>query len=131
MLGTDSQSVARTLGLTESSDSLPERCPVTAVGALIDAVGDKALLARSLSPRVLRRRTGCLAPIDSNRLYRATSAWLMALYVFGSRAKALRFCSGPHAMLRGATPLETAAGGEAGLEEVQALLGRLYYGTGG
>lgn len=130
MLGTDPQSVALTLGLSKSPDRLPERCPVTAVGRLVDAVGDKGRLARALPQRVLRRRTGALTPADSSRLYRSTAAWIMALQVFGCREKALRFCFGPHAMLRGATPIETAAQEEAGLEEVRGVLGRLYYGTG-
>lgn len=130
LLGSDSQSVALTLGLSEHADRLPERCPVTAVGWLVDAVGDKGLLARALSQRALRRRTGALTPADSSRLYRATAAWIMAVQVFGCREKALQFCARPHAMLRGATPIEAAAEEEAGLEEVRGVLGRLYYGTG-
>lgn len=129
-LGDDSQSVARALGLSESRGGLPERCPVTAVRSLVSTVGDKNLVARALSPRVVRRRTGSLSPADSSGIYRVAAVWVMAFKVFGRRDKTLRFLSEAHFMLRDATPIEAAAASEVGFDEVQDLLGRLHYSTG-
>jgi uncharacterized protein (DUF2384 family) len=62
-------------------------------------------------------------------MYRAASAWLMADRVFADVGKAQRFLNSPHPYLSGRSPIVVSRADEAGLQSVEELLGRLYFGT--
>ena len=129
MIQPDAADIAELLGLPESAAGPPSCCPVSSLKALMITVDDCDLLTQALSPTTLRRRKGHLDEEESQRLYRVARAWLMARRVFGNESRACQFLSGPHTMLAGETPIVRAAAGAAGIENVEQLLGRLYYGS--
>ena len=96
------------------------------------------LTARELSemlhiaPRTMarRKREGRLQADESDRLYRIATLVERAEEVLEGREAALRWLKSPKPALAGASPLEFADT-EVGIQEVEALLGRLEYGVFG
>lgn len=129
MLRPEPEEIAKLLALPGSPAGLPAACPVAAVRALADAVGDRALLAQALPPALLGRRTGFLDPVHSCRLYRVAAVWLMTARVFVDQGKSRSFLLHPHPLLGGEFPARQAASDEAGVEAVEQVLGRLYHGS--
>ena len=76
-----------------------------------------------------RQRVRDFGAVETQSIYRVSAAWLMAVEVFGDPEKARWFLTRPHALLGGRVPIEMAITGEADLQALRALLGRLYYGT--
>lgn len=128
-LPANTSEIADLLGLPASPDGLPEACPASSVRVLIEAVGDRDLVARALPATVMRRRAGELDRADSERVYRIAAIWLMCHRVFGDDDTARRWLGKPHVMLSGSVPIECAAASAAGLEDAEGVLGRLYYGS--
>ena len=129
MIQPETAEIAELLGLPESAAGLSARCPISSIQELLVAVDDRDLLTRGLSLTMLRRRKGCFDENESQRLYRVARAWLMVLRIFGNENKARRFLARPHAMLDGEVAIERAASSVAGIEELEQVLGRLYYGS--
>jgi putative toxin-antitoxin system antitoxin component (TIGR02293 family) len=131
MLRPEYSSIGRLLDISGAADQLPVRCPTRAGYRLVDILGVKEgqLAECGLSLLSPRRRRGDLTAAETQRLYRAAAAWLMAMRVFDDSDKAQRFIASPSVILKGRAPLEVASEGENGLQAVEGLLGRLYYGT--
>lgn len=85
----------------------------------------------AISHRTLTRRQseGRLQPDESDRLWRASAIFDMAVDLFeGDIVAARQWLQTPQAGLAGETPLEIAST-EVGAREVENLIGRLEYGV--
>ena len=129
MIQPDAADIAELLGLPESATELPSCCPFSAIQALKIAVNDCDLLARGLPARMLCRQKGQFDEGESQRLYRIARAWLVARRVFKDDDRARRFLDRPHHMLNGERPIQKAADSSSGIQNLEELLGRLYYGS--
>lgn len=85
----------------------------------------------SIQPSTMARRkqVGRLQPDESDRVWRASEIFDMAVDLFeGDTAAARRWLQTPQPGLGGEVPLELASTG-AGAREVENLIGRLEYGV--
>jgi putative toxin-antitoxin system antitoxin component (TIGR02293 family) len=85
--------------------------------------------ALDLSRRSLqrRRRSGRLAPYESDRLYRLARIVALANEYLGDHERAMRWLKRPNRALGGAAPV-TAIDTEPGARQVENILGRIAYG---
>jgi len=85
--------------------------------------------ALDLSPRSLQRRrlSGKLARYESDRLYRLARLVAIATEYLGDSERAKRWLRRPNRALGGLDPL-SAVDTEAGVRQVENLLGRIAYG---
>jgi len=85
--------------------------------------------ALDLSPRSLQRRrlSGKLARYESDRLYRLARLVTIATEYLGNSERAKRWLRRPNRALGGLEPL-SAVDTEAGVRQVENLLGRIAYG---
>jgi putative toxin-antitoxin system antitoxin component (TIGR02293 family) len=84
--------------------------------------------ALDLSPRSLqRRRTGRLAPHESDRLYRLARIIAIADEYLGDHERAIRWLKRPNRTLGGLAPV-AAIDTELGARQVENILGRIAYG---
>ncbi len=110
--------------------------PVSALDRIVHAVApDEAGFADRLVPRatLARRRAQLsprLSPEESARVARLASVWAFAKDVWKSDEDARGFLSRPHPELGGRRPLEVVLASELGRPLVEAILGRIKYGTG-
>lgn len=126
----DSQ-IAQLMELALVADHLPGRCPAGAAYRLMDLLGlpNARLADWGLSFHRSKSRTAVLGRTETKRIYRAAAAWIMADRVFADVSKAQRFLNSPHPFLAGRSPVDVTGADENGLKSVEALLGRLYFGT--
>ena len=114
--------------------SVQEGVPFSAFEAFLTLSAlprSEVLAIADLSSRTLHRRkaAGRLTPIESDRLWRVTNLYRLAVELFdGSYAEASEWLSSPCRGLGGASPL-TYAQTEAGAREVEQLIGRLEHGV--
>ncbi|HVI07875.1 MAG TPA: antitoxin Xre/MbcA/ParS toxin-binding domain-containing protein [Candidatus Binatia bacterium] len=85
--------------------------------------------ALDLSPRSLqrRRRSGKLAPYESDRLYRLARLLAIAVEYLGDGDRARRWLKRPNRALGGLAPI-AAIDTEVGARQVENVLGRIAYG---
>lgn len=85
--------------------------------------------ALDLSPRSLqrRRRSGRLAPYESDRLYRLARIVALADEFLGDHERAIRWLKRPNRALGGITPV-AAIDTEPGARQVENILGRIAFG---
>ena len=85
--------------------------------------------ALDLSPRSLQRhrRSGRLAPHESDRLYRLARIVAIANEYLGDHERALRWLKRPNRALGGLAPV-AAIDTELGARQVENILGRIAYG---
>ena len=85
--------------------------------------------ALDLSPRSLqrRRRSGRLAPYESDRLYRLARIVALANEFLGDHERAIRWLKRPNRALGGIAPV-AALDTELGARQVENVLGRIAYG---
>ena len=97
------------------------------------APGDAALRHRIVPKATLARRQRSanrrLSAAESDKLVRLARLWTFAIDVWGSPVAAQRFLAEPHMLLGGRIPREMATETEVGARAVEALLGRLKYGS--
>jgi len=126
----DSQ-IAQLMELALVADHLPDRCPAGAAYRLMDLLGFPGgrIGDWDLSFHRSKSRTPTLRRTETRCIYRAAAAWLMADRVFANKNKAQRFLNNPHPFLSGRSPIDVSCSDEGGLQSVENLLGRLYYGT--
>lgn len=127
----------KTLRRTLSSDrdlreAIREGFPPAVVEELMRASGltlKELAAALDLSPRSLqrRRRSGRLAPYESDRLYRLARIVALANEYLGDHERAMRWLKRPNRALGGAAPV-TAIDTEPGARQVENILGRIAYG---
>jgi len=89
------------------------------------------LAVADISPRTLQRRKveGRLTPVESDRLWRITHLYRLAVELFeGSFSDATKWLTSSCRGLGGRTPLAFAQT-EAGAREVENLIGRLEHGV--
>lgn len=131
MLRPDPLQIAELMDLPLVADQLPHRCPVRGAYQLVDILGvPEARFAEwGLSLQGPSRRSAVLGRAETERIYRAASAWLMADRVFADVGKEQRFLNSSHPFLSGRSPIDVACADEIGLQSVEELLGRLYFGT--
>jgi putative toxin-antitoxin system antitoxin component (TIGR02293 family) len=125
------------LGRSLSSDqdmraAIREGFPPTVVQELMEASGltlRELAGALDLSPRSLqrRRRSGRLAPYESDRLYRLARIVAIADECLGDHERAVRWLKRPNRALGGLAPV-TAIDTELGARQVENILGRIAYG---
>lgn len=131
MLRPEPLRIAQLMDLPLMAGQLPYRCPVRGAYRLVDILGvpEARLSEWGLSLLGSSHRMAALGATETERIYRAASAWLMAERVFADAGKAQRFLNGPHPFLSGRSPMDVAWFDEGGLQSVKELLGRLYFGT--
>jgi putative toxin-antitoxin system antitoxin component (TIGR02293 family) len=125
------------LGHALSSDgdmreAIREGFPPAVVGELVRASGltlKELASALDLSARSLqrRRRSGRLAPQESDRLYRFARIVAIANEYLGDRERAIRWLKRPNRALGGLAPV-AALDTELGARQVENILGRVAYG---
>jgi len=127
----------RTLGRALSrpvdlGDAIRKGFPPSVVENLMRASGltlKELAGAVDLSSRSLqrRRRSGRLAPHESDRLYRLARIVALAAEHLGSRERATRWLKRPNRALGGVAPL-AIIDTELGARQVENILGRIGYG---
>ena len=125
------------LGRSLSSDqdmreAIREGFPPAVVQELMQASGltlRELAGALDLSARSLqrRRRSGRLAPYESDRLYRLARLVAIADECLGDHERAMRWLKRPNRALGGLAPV-TAIDTELGARQVENILGRIAYG---
>jgi putative toxin-antitoxin system antitoxin component (TIGR02293 family) len=81
-------------------------------------------------PTLARRiRSKRLSADESDKVVRVARVWALAVETWGDEEKARAFLFKPHPMLDGAVPMDAVFANEVGAREVEAILGRLQYGT--
>jgi len=84
----------------------------------------RATLARRRKTKDTR-----LSATEGSRLARLASVWTTALEVWGSIEAARAFMFNPHPLLESRRPVDVVLESEFGRPEVEAILGRLQYGS--
>lgn len=125
------------LGRTLSSDrdmreAIREGFPPAVVEKVMRASGltlRELASALDLSARSLqrRRRSGRLARLESDRLYRLARIVAIANEYLGDRGRAIRWLKRPNRALGGLPPV-AAMDTELGARQVENILGRIAYG---
>jgi putative toxin-antitoxin system antitoxin component (TIGR02293 family) len=113
-------------------EAIREGFPPAVVEELMQASGltlRELAGALDLSPRSLqrRRRSGRLAPYESDRLYRLARIVAIADEYLGDHERAMRWLKRPNRSLGGLAPV-TAIDTELGARQVENILGRIAYG---
>lgn len=70
-----------------------------------------------------------LSVAEGTKLARLASVWALALDVWGGEPAARRFMFEAHPLLEGRRPIDVVLESEFGRPEVEAILGRLKYGS--
>ena len=86
-----------------------------------------AIIPRATWPR--RRKGSHLSPGESEVVARLAQVWDKAVEVYEDEDTARRFLRQPHALLDGRIPISVALTTGAGAALVEAILGRLQYGS--
>jgi putative toxin-antitoxin system antitoxin component (TIGR02293 family) len=112
--------------------AIREGFPPAVVEGLMQASGltlKELAEALDLSPRSLqrRRRSGRLAPFESDRLYRLARIVALAQRILGDRPTATRWLKRSNRALGGSSPL-AALDTELGARQVENVLGRIAFG---
>lgn len=109
--------------------------PVTAVDRLSSAVApdDRSFAFNFVARATLNRRRaeekGKLTAHESAKVVRLARVWAMARDVWKTDEGARDFLHRPHALLENRPPLEIVLESEFGGPRVEAILGRLKYGS--
>ena len=127
----------RTLGRTPANETdmreaIRAGFPPAVVEKLTQATGltlRELADALDLSPRSLqrRRRSGKLAPYESDRLYRLARLLAVAVEYLGDGDRARRWLKRPNRALGGLAPI-AAIDTEVGARQVENVLGRIAFG---
>lgn len=125
--------LAETYSDLEWAKLLSEGLPTSAFERLCETIApDDKAFCYELVPRstlVRRRKVKRMTPEESERIQRTAEIWSFTLDVFGDEAKARRFLSRPHALLRGERPIDLVISNAKGARAVESVLGRLKYGS--
>ena len=111
-----------------------EGIPASVVPALAEDLGmDRGVLAKTVgvAERTLVRRLGARARLskdESDRVVRFARVVAQAGETLGDKAKAAHWLQSPNRALSGRKPLELLDT-DAGVREVEAVLGRINYGV--
>lgn len=109
--------------------------PIASVDRLASAVApnDRAfafnLVARATLNRRRAERKGTLTAHEGAKVVRLAKVWAMARDVWKTDAAARDFLHRPHALLENRPPLDIVLESEFGGPRVEAVLGRLKYGS--
>ena len=87
------------------------------------------LVARATAARIRRSPTQRLSTEASERVARLARVWGRAVEVWKTPAGARAFLDRPHPLLDGRRPLDVVVATDAGAQVVEAILGRLQYGS--
>jgi putative toxin-antitoxin system antitoxin component (TIGR02293 family) len=110
--------------------------PLSALDRIAQAVapGDSSFAHRLVPRATLARRrahgSARLTPEESARVARLASVWAFAIEVCRSDEEARGFLSRPHPELGMRRPIDVVLASELGRPLVEAILGRIKYGTG-
>jgi putative toxin-antitoxin system antitoxin component (TIGR02293 family) len=110
--------------------------PLSALDRVAHAVapGDSSFAHRLVPRATLARRraqaSARLTPDESARVARLASVWAFAKDVWQDDEQARGFLSRPHPELGMRRPMDVVLAGELGRPLVEAILGRIKYGTG-
>jgi putative toxin-antitoxin system antitoxin component (TIGR02293 family) len=117
----------------ELIQKIEDGLPVSALDRVVAFVapGDAGFKHRVIPKASLARRQHQkrLTGAEGERVARIARIWAFAQEVWGEAEEARRFLFRPHAMLMDRAPIDVVIDSELGAQLVEAILGRLKYGS--
>jgi putative toxin-antitoxin system antitoxin component (TIGR02293 family) len=118
--------------LADAREAIRDGFPPSVIDSLMESAGlslKELTTSVGISTRSLqrRRKEGRLASDESDRLYRFARLLAMAEYYIGDRGNAVQWLRRPNVSLGGSAPMQVMDT-DAGVEEIESLLGRIAYG---
>ena len=125
VIGRDVRTLRDLAEVVESG--LPKSALRTTAKHIFDSPRDVNRLIYGVVPEATYKRRTKLSPAEGERTQRLARVIAMAEYVWNNPEKARRWLTLDHPLLGGKTPLQCAVA-EVGAQQVEDLLGGLFYG---